>query len=277
MAGIYAKSTTRRKFFKKRSRKGNRVRGGVATKRDLYLLSRQISRTREQKVAFATDRVSFGAYNAPNAGVTQTYRTISLAIDGSSGVSIPQGARLSERVGGDIRIKKVMLKMNFVIKPVDAVTNPIPQPMIVKLYFGWSKSQVNISRQALPVSALDFFRYGGSSSSPTGSVLDLTKTINTDLYTIVKKSKNIKMGNARHFQSQLNQQDFANNDFNLFQTYSADLTKHYIKNQKFNELDSGSSCRGLYCYCTAVSADGSFSTNLPLEVTYELAVHYTDA
>lgn len=277
MAGIYAKSTNRRKFFKKRSRKGDRVRGQVATKRDLYLLSRQISRTREQKVAFATDRVSFGAYNAPNAGVTQTYRTISLAIDGGNGVSIPQGARLSERVGGDIRIKKAMLKMNFVLKPVDAVSNPVPQPMIIKLYFGWSKPQVNISRQALPVSALDFFRYGGSASGPGGSVLDLTKTINTDLYTIVKKSKNIKIGSARYLQGQPNQQDFANNDFNMFATYSADLTKHFIKKQSFNELDQGSSCRGLYCYCTAVSADGSQSTNLPLEVTYELAVHYTDA
>lgn len=276
--GIYAKSTRARKFFKKRPQKGGRrVRRGLATKRDLYLLSRQISATREVKMAFATDRVSFGPYNAPNAGVTQTYRTLSLAIDGGSGVSIPQGAGLSQRVGGDIRIKKVMLKMNFVIKPVNATTNPIPQPQIVKLYFGYSKPQVNISRQALPTSALDFFRYGGSASSPTGSNLDLTKTINTDLYTIVKKSPNIKVGASAYYQSNTQIQDWNNNDMNLFATYSADLTKFYIKNQKFNELDQGSSNRGLYCYCTSINSDGTFGTSLPLEVAYELCVQYTDA
>jgi len=276
--GIYARPTRNRRFFKKRPKKGGRrVRRGLATKRDLYMLSKQITRTRETKVAFVTDRVSFGAYNAPNAGVTQTYRTISLAIDGSTGVSISQGAGLSQRIGGDIRIKKVILKMNFIPRPVDPVNNPIPQPGIVKLYFGYSKPQVNISRQALPATALDFFRYGGISSSPTGSNLDLCKTINTDLYTIVKKSRNMKVGNSAYFQSQINNQDWNNNDFAMFKTYTADLTKHYIKNQKFNEADFGSSCRGLYCYVTSVSSDGNFSTSLPFEVAYELAVHYTDA
>lgn len=275
---VYAKRTRNRKFFKRRPKTGaRRVNNRVAKMSDLLKLSRQITATREHKVAFATDRVSFGPYNAPNAGVTQTYRTLSLAIDGSNGVSIPQGAGLSQRVGGSIRIKKVILKMNFIPRPVDPINNPIPQPSVVKLYFGYSKPQVNISRQALPTTALDFFRYGGSASSPTGSNLDLCKTINTDLYTIVKKSRNIKVGNSAYYQSQINNQDWNNNDFGMFATYTADLTKHYIKNQHFNELDQGSSQRGLYCYCTAVSSDGNFSTSLPLEVAYELAIHYTDS
>jgi len=275
---VYAKSSRNRKFFKRRPKKGGRrVRNRVAKMSDLLKLSRMVSHTRETKKAFVTDRVSFGAYNAPNAGVTQTYRTISLAIDGSAGVSIPQGSGLSQRIGGDIRIKKVMLKMNFIPRPVDPVNNPIPRPGIVKLYFGWSKPQVNISRQALPATALDFFRYGGISSSPTGSNLDLCKTINTDLYTIVKKSRNMKVGHSAHFQSQINNQDWNNNDFNMFQSYTADLTKHYIKNQRFNENDLGSSNRGLYCYITSVSSDGTFSTSLPFEVAYELCISYTDA
>ncbi len=53
--GIYAKSTRNRKFLKRRPKKGGRrVRSGVATKRDLYLLSKQITRTREVKQAFTT-------------------------------------------------------------------------------------------------------------------------------------------------------------------------------------------------------------------------------
>ncbi len=277
--GVYGKTARNRKFFKRRAKKGaKRTNNRVAKMSDLMCLSRQVSSTREQKVAFVTNRFSFGPYNAPNAGVTQTYRTLSLAIDGTpDGVSIPQGAGLSQRIGGNIRIKKVMLKMNFIPRPVDAVNNPIPQPQIVKLYFGYSKPQVNISRQALPQTALDFFRYGGISSSPTGSNLDLCKTVNTDLYTIVKRSRNIKVGNSAYYQGQGSNQDWNNNDFGMFQTYTADLTKHYIKNQTFNENDFGSSTRGLYCYVTSVSADGNFSTSLPCEVVYELAVHYTDA
>ncbi len=275
---VYARKTSKRKFFKRRPKTGGRrLNNRVAKMSDLYKLQRQITVTREHKVAFSTDRVSFGAYNAPNAGVTQTYRTISLAIDGGTGVSIPQGAGLSQRIGGDIRIKKVMLKMNFIPRPVYPVNNPLPQPGIVKLYFGYSKPQVNISRQALPTTALDFFRYGGIASSPTGSNLDLCKEINSDLYTIVKKSRNIKVGNSAYFQGQTAQNDFNNNDFKMFATYTADLTKHYIKKQTFNENDFGSSQRGLFCYVTSVSADGNFSTNIPFEVAYELAIHYTDS
>lgn len=275
---VYARKTSKRKFFKRRPKTGGRrLNNRVAKMSDLYRIQRMVTATREHKVAFATDRVSFGAYNAPNAGVTQTYRTISLAIDGANGVSIPQGAGLSQRVGGDIRIKKVMLKMNFLPRPVDAVNNPLPQPGQIKLYFGYSKPQVNISRQALPVTALDFFRYGGTASSPTGSNLDLCKTINTDLYTIVKKSRTMKLGNSAYYQGQIQIQDWNNNDYSMNHTYTADLTKHYIKKQTFNELDFGSSQRGLYCYVTSVSSDGNFSTSIPFEVAYELAVHYTDS
>lgn len=276
--GIYGKSTRNRKFFKRRLKKGGkRLRNRNAKMSDLYRLSKQVSNTRETKMAFVTDRVSFGGYLAPNQGVTSTWRTLSLAIDGSSGVSIPQNATIAGRVGQNIEIKKVTLKMQFIVKPVDAVTNPLPRPQVVQVLFGYSKPQVNIGRQALPTSALDFYRFGGSSSSPTGSITDYVKTVNTSLYSIVKRSRKMKIGNSAYFQSQIQQQDFNNNFFQMHKSYTVDLTKHYIKTQKFNEFDLGSSCRGLYAYLSCAAADGSFDTSLPLECVYELCVAYTDS
>lgn len=271
--GIYAKATKQRKFMKRRPR---RVRKGLATKRDLMLLSKQISNTREVKHAYATDLFSFGSYNAPNDTFPQTYRVVSLAIDGSNGVSIPQGVADGQRVGQDIRIKKVMLKANFTPSPVNG-ENLIPKPQIVKLYFGYAKSQLGISRQELPSAALDFFKFGGTNAAPQGDVRDLTKTINNDLYSIVKKSRNIKVGNSAYFQGQGGEQDFNNNDFSLFQSYTADITKFYHKVQKFNEADTGSSNRGLYMYVTCVDGNGSLNIDFPIQCTYELSIAYTDS
>lgn len=273
---VYAKSTRNRKFFKRRPRKGRKLRTGVATKRDLYLLSKQISSSREVKHAFQGQIFDFGSYNAANDTFTQTWRVVSLAIDGSNGVSIGRGPNESNRIGSEIRIKKVTLKASFIPSPVTG-ENVIPRPQIVKVYFGYAKPQLGVSRGELPSAALDFFKVQGSNAAPEGDVRDLNKEINTDLYTIVKKSRNIKIGNSRYFQSQLADQDFNNNDFNLFKTYNVDITKFYHKTQKFNEGDQGSSNRGLYMYVTTVDATGTQSSSLPVQMSYELCVSYTDS
>lgn len=274
--GIYAKSTRNRKFFKRRPRKGaRRFKRGYATKRDLYMLSKQIVRAKEVKHAFKNQIFDFGSYNAPNDTFTQTWRVISLAIDGG-GLAIPQGVQDGQRIGNNIRIKKVMLKANFVPVPVTG-ENPIPRPQVCKIYFGYSKPQLALSRGELPSAALDFFKVGGTNAAPQGDIRDLNKSINTDLYTIVKKSRNMKVGNSRYFQSQLADQDFNNNDFGLFKSYSADLTKFYHKTQRFNENDTGSSNRGLYMYVTCVDATGTQSTSLPMQMSYELCISYTDS
>ncbi len=277
--GIYGKATRNRKFFKRRPAKGGRrVRRGVATKRDLYLLSKQITATREVKQAFATQSFSFGSHNAANEGLGGTYATKSLAIDGDVGnVGIPLGTAQNQRIGNNIRIKKVMLRMNFTLNGVDALGNPIPKPQIVKVMFGYSKSELGRSRQSLPPDALKLYKFGGSAVDPAGDVRDLNQIINTDLYTIVKKSRNIKIGNSAYFQGQGAQQDFNNNDFGMFKSYSADLTKFYHKNQHFYSSDTGSSNRGLYMYITTVDATGETSTSFPLTCNYELIVSYTDS
>lgn len=275
--GVYTKATRQRKFLKRRPRR-NPIRKGMATKRDLMLLSKQVSATREVKNAFANQTIVFGSYNADNEVVSNTYKTERLGITGGVGeIGIPLGTAQNQRIGNDIRIKKVMLRANFTVRPVDVGTNPTPIPQIVKIYFGYSKPQSAIPRQGLPFNANSFFKFGGSATSPTGTVNDLTRVINTDLYTIVKKSPNMKLGNSAYYQGNANAQDWNNNDFNMFKTYTADLTKFYIKNQKFNGSDNGSSNRGLDMYVTCVPADGSSSVQFPCEMTYELQVSYTDS
>lgn len=278
--GIYAKSTRAKKFFKRRPRRGGRrVRRGVATKRDLYLLSKQITRTREIKQAFAVQDFEFGSYKAPNEGISDTYATRSLAIDGTfNAITIPQNSTASGRIGSNIRIKKVELKMNFVVLPVQA-GNAVPKPQIVKIFFGYSKPMASRSRQNLPPNAALFYKLGNVAVNPTGTVEDLTRSssINTDLYTIVKRSRNIKLGASAYYQSNTNFQDWNNNDFSLFKQMTFDLTKYYPKNQSFYGTEAGSVQRGLYMYVTSVNCDGTAGTITPLKCQYELKVSYTDA
>lgn len=278
--GIYAKATRSRKFFKRRPRKGaRRVRNRNAKMSDLMRLSRQVSATRELKQAFSVQEFEFGSYKAPNEGISDTYATRSLAIDGNvNAITIPQNATASGRIGSDIRIKKVDLKMNFVVLPVQA-GNTIPKPQIVKIFFGYSKPQAARSRQNLPPNAALFYKLGNVAVNPDGTVEDLTRSssINTDLYTIVKRTRNIKLGAAAYYQSNTNFQDWNNNDFSLFKSLTFDLTKHYPKNQHFYSTDGGSSQRGLYMYVTSVNCDGTTGTITPLKCSYELKISYTDA
>jgi len=279
--GIYAKSTRNRKFFKRRPKKGGRrVRSGLATKRDLYLLSKQITATREIKQAFAVQSFEFGSYKAPNEGISDTYATRSLAIDGNfNAITIPQNATASGRIGSDIRIKRVELKLNFTVLPAASPGNSNPKPQIVKIFFGYSKPQAGRSRQNLPPNAALFYKLGNVAVNPAGTVEDLTRSssINTDLYSIVKKTRNIKLGAASYETASINQQQFNNNDFSLFKSMTFDLTKHYPKNQHFYSTDAGSAQRGLYMYVTSVNADGTSSTISPLKCSYELKMSYTDA
>ncbi len=169
-----------------------------------------------------------------------------------------------------------MLKMNFIGEGVSP-DNTVPKPQIVKVYFGYSKPEAGRSRQSLPVAATSFFKFGGGGLTPAGDVTDLNRDINTDLYTVVKKSRNMKLGNSAYYQSNTNQQDWNNNDFSMFKTYSADLTKFYHKNQHFYASDTGSSNRGVYMYVTTVPCDGTTSTNFTVSCSYELCISYTDA
>lgn len=275
--GVYAKATRNRKFFKRRPKKaGRRPVNRVAKMSDLMRLSKQVSATRERKLAFTSGSFVFGSYNAANDVNPLTWRTVSLAVDGTSGFAIPQGVIEGTRIGQEIRVKKVTLKMNFTSHPL-TVSNPTPSPQIVKIYIGYSKPQLAISKQKLPSNALDFFRFGNSNSSPLGTTADLNRSINTDLYTIVKKSRAIKLGNRGYLQGQPAVQDYQNNDYDLFRTYSADLTKFYIKNQKFNETDSGSSNRGLYMYVTTVNGAGDVYTGFPVDCNYEVMMEFTDS
>lgn len=278
--GVYAKSSKRAKFLTRRTRKGGRrVRTGYATKRDLMQLSRQVSATRELKQAFATQEFAFGSYNAANEGLGGTYAMRSLAIDGDVGnIGIPLGTAQNQRIGNNIRIKNVKIRMNFTVNGVDPNGNPIPKPQLVKVLFGYSKSELGRSRQSFPPDALKLYKFGGAGVDPSGTVRDLTRQeFNSDLYTICKRSKTMKIGNAAYFQGQGSQQDFNNNSHVMFKSYSADLTKFYHKNQHFYSSDTGSSNRGLYMYVTTVDSTGEVSTSFPLTCNYELIVSYTDA
>jgi len=278
--GIYAKSTRNRKFFKRRPKKGaRRYRRGLVTKRDLFLLSKQITATREVKHAFTTQTFSFGSYNAANEGIPGTYCTRNLGITGGVGeLGIPLGTAQNQRIGSSIRIKKVTLRMNFTVNPVNALSNPIPKPQLVRVMFGYSKPQLGQDRQKLPVDALALYMYGGSANNPAGDVRDLNvNKINTKLYTIVKRSRVMKVGNAAYFQSQIQQQDFNNNYMNMYKSYNVDLTKFYHKDQQFYSNDAGSSNRTLSMYIQTVDATGEISTSFPIGCNYELCVAYTDS
>lgn len=170
--------------------------------------------------------------------------------------TIPQGVGAGNRVGNQIRPKKVML--NYVLRPLphDAVTNPNPLPCQVLLYLGYVKS----SPSSLPI-AIDFnyfFQSGSSSISPVGNLRDTVSVINKDYWTIKKKWSH-KIGySAYNGTGQIAGSQFQqNNDFKMNAVRKLDITKLVPKTLIFNDTQQSTNTKNLFFMYEAVSATGS--------------------
>ena len=82
--------------------------------------------------------------------------------------------------------------------------------------------------------------------------------INNDRYKVVA-TRQYKLGYAENAGSgpTPNAQYFANNDFKLNANFSIDLTKHYIKQIKFNDGSTAPTTRGLFMIMSYAPANGS--------------------
>jgi len=256
------RKTTKRRTYKRRSTRVN-----LATKR---YVNRTIHKNMENKIVNP---------RAVNQTITSYAANTSLNVVSMVPYSvIAQGVGAGDRIGNKIRTRKCIF--SFVLTPnaYSLANNPIPIPQDVMLFFG----KVKNSRAQAPIST-DFarlFQDGDSFSAPSSNLLDLTRDVNKDWFSVYKILK-FKVGYSQYSGNgnQLPPQFYNNNDYKMNIVRKIDLTKYCPKQVVFNDTTSQNTNDGLWMWAMSVPADGSTNTTtyIPCQISWTLKYEFEDA
>jgi len=258
-----------RRPYRKRVAGGRRTSVSAGVKK---YVKTQLARNLENKCMNVNGGFSFG--NILESADLNAYPMLPYTGYGT----IAQGAGQGQRIGNEVRVKKLML--NYVLRPTpySALTNPFPEPVEVDLFLGY----VNQVPGFLPVPGdmTYLFQNGNSTAAPFGTLRDLISTVNKDYWTIKKRWRHkIGYSSANGTGSVANTQYSNNNDFKLNVVNKLDITKLVDKKLKF--LDSANTLQGknLFFFMEAVAAGGGqfSSTTLPCNIEFWVDLQYEDA
>jgi len=196
-------------------------------------------------------------------------------------VDITQGTGQGERVGNKLRIKKATLSFVMLPLPYNETTNADPIPLEIDMILFTAKEVPQTIWS--PTAMSDFFQLGNSVAAPTGNLLDLTRTVNSDSYTM-RLRRQFKLGYGSFILAPANNTNanYVNNDFKYNIRQTIDITKHLVKNVRFQDNSANAVSHMTQMWVQAVYADntqmdaGSAGT-IPGEMQYTISVEYTDA
>lgn len=267
---IYRKKNYRKRMpMRKKRAVGKRSSVSVGVKK---YVQRAIHTQIENKSVQINGGYSFGNVNeSPDLGAYPM-----APLSGFWGIT--QGVAQGNRVGNQIRTRKVYL--NYVLRPTiySATSNPFPQPVEVQLMLGYVKNTPSFAPAGLDVQQL--FQSGSSAVAPVGSLRDIISVINTD-YWVIKKRWTHKIGYsaATGTGSNPNNQYFQNNDFKLNAVKRVDITKMLPALIQFNDNAISPTTKNLFFMQNAVTSDGGINdaTRLPANIEFWIDFHFEDA
>jgi len=192
--------------------------------------------------------------------------------------SVTQGVGAGNRIGNQIKTRKLMLNYVLFPLPYDATSNPNPIPCEVIMYLGYVKNTPAVLPGATDFTY--FYQSGNSSVTPAGSLRDLIAVNNKDYWVIKKRwSHKIGFSNNQGTGGVANYQYQANNDFKLNVVRRLDITKLVPSTIIFNDTGSSPTTKNLFLMFEAVSSNGlvlgaAFKT---VTIDYWIDFEYEDA
>jgi len=190
---------------------------------------------------------------------------------------VSQGTGQCNRIGNAIRTRKCLFNFTLSPFPYNGALNLSPIPQDVVIMFGVVKNSKAI--QPVVTDFQKLFQENNTAIQPSGNLLDCTRMINTDYWT-VRKILRYKVGFANYSGtgSQAAPQFYSNNDYKLNVQRSVDLTDICPKLVRFNDTTQQPTNDGLYMWLFAVPADGSTGNQAaPIALNYTLHYHFEDA
>jgi len=239
-------------------------------------IKRAINSAIETKVVTKVGSRSLYAYTGTSWS-TENRLCMTPMNNAGAGVIIPQGDAQDQRSGNIVKTHKVLFKGVIYVNPYNAVTNPIPIPQEIVFWFISFRPQ-----PAITVNPVDgsFFQEGGSSFPPSGTVIDVIRSINQERFYVHGK-RVFKLGYNWYSGTgqQNNAGNFSNNDFNYNKKFVFDITKMCPKRIIFNDaVNNDPQSRALWCVWEAVNADGTTqsASTIPCSMQYQIDFYYKD-
>jgi hypothetical protein len=192
-------------------------------------------------------------------------------------INIQQGTGDGARVGNRIEMTKFVMRAVFVPLPYNATTNPLPQPMQVRLVLFYQRT----APTNIPAPYTDFLAFNNTSATLQNDLTDQIADFNTDKYRILAQ-KRFKIGfqvyTATSTQTTSTQQAFPNNDFKYNQNVTWDLTKYLPKTVIYEDDDATAQTRSIYMAVIISNADGQVGGGAatPVGIQYILSAKYKD-
>jgi len=199
----------------------------------------------------------------------------------STACDIQQGTGEGQRIGNQVRTRKLVFSGVFTPKAYSSTTNPDPHPMEIKMFFYRQRNDPAV----LPASpSADFFQFNNTTNGIPDSLMNQIEVVNTDKYQLFT-TRTFKVGYA--INSATNQTPgtimpgpvAASNDFQLNWKFKVDLTKYLPKVVRYNDNNAEPTTPGIYCLFVLARADGGAigTSAIPAQVAAVLNYEYEDA
>lgn len=233
--------------------------------------------TETKQVAYTWNQIgSNGLANYSSGSGVWGVRNIIPFFPQATYLNIAQGNTQGTRVGNSVRTHSLVYSGVVYPNQYNASYNPYPIPQEV-MFLLLSRKDTG---DTLLTTLTGLYQTGGATANPDGTVFDIVRDFNYDLYNIHYKrvfkigaAENVGTGAVPGFQN------YASNDFKYNQKFRMDLTKYIDKIVKFN--DSTNTQTGGKNYIFGVwmtcDADGTGSTYEPTCITSQLVYKYKDA
>lgn len=239
------------------------------------LVKKTIEKQEEVKISFGSQTCNVGGYNYTNWASNQIH--VVTPYDGTFGSCvINQGTGQADRVGNIIKIRKATIRLASWVMPYQAITNPTPTPLMVRVWIFTRKDYQNI-----PTNLPNFFQAGNSSIAPIGNITDYLYPINTDVYTVYK-TVDFKLGTASFTNATGGQPTYgyyANNDFELCDLRTIDVTPYLPSKIEWNDTTALPFSRPVFLTFEAVCADGTTQSSgtYGAQIAMQTVLEYSDA
>lgn len=195
---------------------------------------------------------------------------------------INQGVGQGDRVGNQIKTKKLLFKGTLSPAPYNSTDNAFPVPVMVKLWILYDKTDPI----AEPDPWTNLFQNGNTTKGLSNDLTDMWAPVNKDRYHVAHE-RVFKLGFANYDYSTQSGVDpiaqaanyYINNDYQLNANFSIDLTDAYPKIVKFQDGQTTPTSRGLFAVWAFSAASGSPVSGAQslVKLQYMQSYEYEDA
>lgn len=242
---------------------------------------RAVALKAEIKEAFSSFSLTPACLQSTTASLGNNYFACSPTTAGLpyTKLSIPVGNNYQTRIGNRVSTKSLKLRYTLCNSGYNVTTNTLPFPTIVRMYFYKAKASTTSPPDLgdLCGTNANWFDTPAPNSGFAGNLTDLNQRLNNDAYVYLTQRTH-KVGFADNTQQpSVNHANGANNDYKMSIVGSIDLTKHYAKILKFDDLGD---CYTPLIWCVVQCVYGNGATyalsQLPIQMTCQLDYKYND-